>query len=82
MINPFSVKFQPLHDFGLHLLCVWSCAGPVSGPPHAAGYGLSLEPYGWDQGGLWYDTQRAVFCPPPFLFWMTSEILELFLNLP
>lgn len=35
--------------------------GPVSGPPHATGYGLSLEPYGWDPGGLWPVVLDVVF---------------------
>lgn len=33
---------------------VWPCAaGPVSGPTHAVGHGLSVELHRWDPGGLW-----------------------------
>lgn len=34
---------------------VWPCAaGPVSGPTHAVGHGLSVELHRWDPGGLWW----------------------------
>lgn len=41
---------------------VYLCTpGPVSGPPYAAGYGLSLEPDGWSPTGLWWGRQHAGF---------------------